>query len=314
MCLKDPLMIDKSLYFNQHGYVVWRNLVELDLCERAMLAFKKEVKPHKGFIYRQTTANPERHKYDESGHVINPILNPLCVNEKLFPDFRKISHEILASDELFDAAASIIGEPVTAVQSMYFEGGSGTWAHQDTYYLDSEKRGSMAAAWIALEDIHEDAGRFFIGVNSHKTDIEINKDRFDIAFNHARYKSLVLNFIQKNKVELRAPDLKRGDVLFWNSKTIHGSHPPRPKPPSRSSFTIHFIPSAAGFLQHQHRLLKIKPSITRGHSVYLPKDQNRLINRIILLIECQFPRSFQLFKKMVSLIYKKSLMISARNT
>ena len=38
-----------------------RNLIPRELCAEAMQRFKGEVKPHKGFIYRQATGNPERH-------------------------------------------------------------------------------------------------------------------------------------------------------------------------------------------------------------------------------------------------------------
>ena len=54
---------------------------------------------------------------------------------------------------------------------MYFEGNSVTGEHQDTYYLDSNNMGTLTAAWIALEEIKADAGRFFICEKSHKIDI-----------------------------------------------------------------------------------------------------------------------------------------------
>ena len=69
------------------------------------------------------------------------------------------------------------------VQSMYFEGNSVTWEHQDSYYLDDEITGTMIAGWIALEDIECDAGRFFICPKSHlfdyaKMDLKIGRRHF----------------------------------------------------------------------------------------------------------------------------------------
>ena len=46
---------------------------------------------------------------------------------------------------------------------------------------------------------------------------------FDLGFNHARYKDLVKHVIEEQGFECRAPALSKGDVLFWNGKTIHGS-------------------------------------------------------------------------------------------
>ena len=39
-------------------------------------------------------------------------------------------------------------------------------------YLDSEKIGNLTAAWVALEEIKADAGRFFLCSGSHKIDLK----------------------------------------------------------------------------------------------------------------------------------------------
>jgi phytanoyl-CoA hydroxylase len=38
-----------------------RGLLPRGLCDRATISFEAEVKPFGGFIYRQASANPERH-------------------------------------------------------------------------------------------------------------------------------------------------------------------------------------------------------------------------------------------------------------
>src|SRR5258705_4440694 len=50
-------------YYRDNGYVVVRDLVPREQCEAARRSFDREVKPYKGFIYRQATANPERHDF-----------------------------------------------------------------------------------------------------------------------------------------------------------------------------------------------------------------------------------------------------------
>ena len=50
---------------------------------------------------------------------------------------------------------------------MYFDGNPVTWPHQDIYYLDAEEIGRMTSAWVAVEDIAPDAGRFFVYPKSH---------------------------------------------------------------------------------------------------------------------------------------------------
>jgi phytanoyl-CoA hydroxylase len=44
-----------------------------------------------------------------------------------------------------------------------------------------------------------------------------------------------------------APALKTGDVLFWNSRTIHGSLPTIDERYSRKSLTCHYVPQNMKF-------------------------------------------------------------------
>ena len=57
----------------------------------------------------------------------------------MFPTFRKRGADLITTASLQSAVRAILGEAGKIVQSMYFEGNPATWAHQDTYYLDSEK-------------------------------------------------------------------------------------------------------------------------------------------------------------------------------
>jgi phytanoyl-CoA hydroxylase len=283
-------------HYHEHGFAVAKAIIPSSWCEHVMTSFDREIRNYKGHLYRQTTADPERHRLDACGRIQNPLLNPVSVRSALFPGFRRDVLNVLASNELFGHAEQLLGSAGMLVQSMFFEGGLGTWAHQDTYYLDSEKIGSMAAAWIALEDIDEGAGRFFVGVDSHKIDMAKNGGDFDIAFNHERYKQLVQDIIRRNNVKIMSPALKQGDVLFWNGKTIHGSHAPT-NCRTRKSLTAHFIPAHHRYLKFQSIPVRLKPSIINGHACHLPKDQDLWIHRAALKIETTFPKTYKSLKK-----------------
>jgi phytanoyl-CoA hydroxylase len=210
-------------YYEREGYVVVRGLIGPNECDHAQAIFEREVKPTDSFIYRQATANPERHVYTRYGYMLNSILNVQSLDPGRFPEFRKTGTSLITSNRLQAVLGVLFGEPGKLVQSMYFEGNPATWAHQDTYYLDSEHLGAMAAAWIAVDDIKPGAGRFYVYPKSHLYDIAKNRGEFDLGFNHARYKDHVKHVIEEQGFECRAPALSKGDVLFWNGKTIHGS-------------------------------------------------------------------------------------------
>jgi phytanoyl-CoA hydroxylase len=284
-------------YYLENGYVVVRNVIPKELCRIAMRTFEAQLKGFKGHLYRQpSSGKAETHKFTPSGYVENSILNVHDLRSSQFGAFKSNSLQVLTHENLQRALKVFLGEPGALVQSMYFEGNPSTWPHQDTYYLDSEHIGSLVAAWVAVEDIRPGAGRFYVYPGSHKIDIKKNGGDFDIAFNHERYKNLTVSVIDRNNLKLHAPALRQGDVLFWNSKTIHGSLPTTQSEYSRSSFTGHYIPESHRFLQFQSRIKKFRNQIVNKMRVNHPKDQDQLGNRLMFGLETKFPRAFQALK------------------
>jgi phytanoyl-CoA hydroxylase len=285
-------------YLEEEGYVVLRGLLDPEACEAIRNAFAAEVKPYPGFLYRQTTARAERNVANELGHVMNPLLNLQDLDATRFARLQRSTLDAYTSPALIGALRTVFGEDPKLVQSMYFEGNSATWAHQDTYYLDSEHVGDMVAAWFALEDIHPGAGRFFVYPRSHRIDMSRNGGDFDIAFHHDRYKALIIDVIREHGLELRAPALAAGDVLLWKAKTIHGSLGTRATTRSRQSLTAHYIPASHRFLSLQSMIRPLKLKTHNGIGIHCPKSQDRIRNRAMLLVESRLPGPFYFAKKL----------------
>jgi len=196
-----------------------------------------------------------------------------------------------------EVADALLGEPGKIVQSMYFQGNPSTWPHQDAYYLDASRPGEMTAVWIASEDIAAGAGRFFVCPGSHKIDMAKNGGDFDIAYNHDRYKKLVVDIIQSHQLRFAAPALRKGDALFWAAYTIHGSLPTTQAQFSRRSFTAHWIPTSTDLLQFQARVRRMCYDVVNGTGVARPKDLSLIKNRAILAAETNFPKTFAAVKR-----------------
>ncbi|HVN44307.1 MAG TPA: phytanoyl-CoA dioxygenase family protein [Steroidobacteraceae bacterium] len=285
-------------YLEEEGYLVLRRLLSAEACADIRRAFAEEVKPFPGFLYRQTTARAERNQVNAHGHVMNPLLNLQDLDRQHFARLRRRTLDAFTAPAVVAALRAVFGEDPKLVQSMYFEGNSATWAHQDTYYLDSERIGTMVAAWFALEDIHPGAGRFYVYARSHRLDIAKNGGDFDVAFHHDRYKKLIVDLIRAQGLELRAPALAAGDVLLWNARTIHGSLPTHGTANTRQSLTAHYIPKSHRFLQLQSRIKPLALAEHNGIQVHCPKDQQRLQNRMTLFIESHLPGPFYLAKRL----------------
>jgi phytanoyl-CoA hydroxylase len=293
-------------YYQTNGYVVIRNLIPTTLCDRVKQTFEAEIKPYNGYLYRQTSSGAaEKHQINEHGYVLNALMNILNLNETLFPNFWQAITALISHSNLYEAVHNFLGEPGIIVQSMYFEGNPQTWAHQDTYYLDAAQTENMTAAWIALEDIQPTAGRFYVYPESQHLNIVKNSGKFDIAFNHMSYKQHMLDMISKYQLKCCAPALRKGDVLFWTSKTIHGSLETLQPQFSRSSLTTHFIPASAGFLQFQSRLRKLHLRQIGAFQVDCSKNQNRLKYKLLFKLELIFPKFFSLTKKIIIKLFTK---------
>ena len=293
-------------YYAEYGYVVVRGLVSPSVLDAANAAFDGEIMPSTRYMYRQASANPERHVLTTHGHMLNSLLNLQSLDPRYYGGFRHSAQQVLAHPAIQGVVREILGEPGKLVQSMYFHGNPKTWPHQDTYYLDSEQLGTMTAAWVAAEDIFPGAGRFFVYPGSHKIDMQKNGGDFDIAFHHDRYKQVVTDIIRGKRLECRAPALAKGDVLLWNSRTIHGSLPTSQPERSRRSFTAHYIPQSHRFFQWQSRAKRLDYSVVNGLQMARPKDQARAVNRAVLFVETRFPRTFRTTKKLaVKLVTSK---------
>jgi phytanoyl-CoA hydroxylase len=285
-------------YYAEHGFVVLRGIIPDELCDLTRTAFAEEVRPYDGFLYRQATADPERHLWTSGGYMLNSLLNIQDLPSRQFPLFRAAGLNILTHPNLVAALEAIIGERPKIVQTMCFEGNPQTWAHQDTYYLDSTELGRMIAAWVAIEDIHPGAGRFFVYPGSHRISMPRNSGQLHVAFRHDHYKELVLNVIRENRLECRAPALRKGDVLLWAAQTIHGSLETRVPSRSRASLTAHYIPATTTLLQFQSRLRRpLNVKRVNEIEIHSPKDLDRVSNRAILFVETRFPRLFKAAKR-----------------
>jgi phytanoyl-CoA hydroxylase len=285
-------------YYKNNGYVLFSSLIAKEACEKLRVFWKQNIKPYKGTIYRQTTAKAEKNSFNNNQWIMNPVLNLQSLNPNLFNSLRQaVEKEVFSNFNICKTLSSILSDKPKIVQSMYFEGNSATWEHQDSYYLDSEKIGAMTAGWLALEEIKADAGRFFICPESHKIDLGKQNINNNIADNHDNYIKEVVSVIKSKNMIIKAPYMNTGEMLFWNSCTIHGSLNSQSNTNSRSSITMHAIPESHKFLQFHSRKINLKTDDLGNSVIYRPKDQSKIINRIVLKFETYFPNFFYWLKK-----------------
>ncbi len=223
-------------YYRHHGYVVFPALVPHERIDALMARYRADISPSSSKFFRQNTNRYETNVMNPHGHVRQSFLDVHAYDSH--PAFQESTLQIYFSPEIRAALTSITGATKhNLMQSMLFDLNAATPPHQDWWYLDSVPGGGLLAAWIALEDIAEDAGRFYVLPASQTT--VLHED----GLPHSKWLERVRAHADTHASAMVAPALKKGDVLFWNSRTIHGSYATIDERRSRKSLTAHYLPS-----------------------------------------------------------------------
>lgn len=235
--------MDIHHYFQENGYVVFRNLIPIYLIDQLLSLYRKEILPSRYPFFRQSTNQYEANHLNEFGYVEQSFLD--IHDYEKFPEFSAIAKEIYCGDPIQNALRQITGsQSFNLMQTMLFDANTETQPHQDWWYLDTVPNGYLVAAWIALEDIAEEAGRFYVMPKSFK-EADFHSDTPDLS--HSEWLERIRAYFEANSEDVKAPELKQGDVLFWSSKTVHGALPTQNPRCSRKSLTAHYIPLEYNF-------------------------------------------------------------------
>ena len=294
-------MAQARLFYDMQGYVVLRGLISPAACARVRSLFEADVRHSRVPVLRQKTMRYERNVLDADGFLNNPIFNVQDLGSRSLGAFRRAVLDVLTHGATARATAALLGsERTKLIQSMFFEAPAGTWAHQDSYYQDSaEGLGGCVAGWFALEDIDAGAGRFYVCPGSHRSMSPLrNEGEYNFATGHLAYQAAMLETMRANDLTMTAPYLAAGDVLFWNSLTVHGSLPASRPGVSRTSLTAHYLREGDAMLQFHSRIRAQHTTTHNGMTVGLLHDQDRLHNRLVREVAFHAPGPYMLARRM----------------
>lgn len=272
-------------FFEREGYGVVRQALPAALCEAAKQAFLSEVHPdRRSFFKRHESGALERHVMTEAGWMKYPLMNFQDLPAAKYPLFRQLGLELLTHVEVQRVMALLFGQPGKIVHTMYFDGNQTTWAHRDGNYFCGN-RGSMIGAWIAAEDIHPGAGRFYTLARSHLTPVPGEES----DPNGKGYKTIMADFVRSGALECVAPLLAQGDMLVWNAMTIHGSLPTTDPAYSRRSFTAHYLPGDQDMRWKVGRARPARSILVNQMPVLLHGDQQGWRNTALNVLRTDYP-------------------------
>lgn len=125
-------------------------------------------------------------------------------------------------------------EPVLNQTMIYFKPpqARGQSLHQDQQYITIDP---LIGVWVALDRSDETTGQMVLYPGSHKLGMqEVEEADMNVSFTMGQTK------VPAQLKEFGA-DMEAGDVLFFDGKTIHGSHPNTTTDRWRRSFICHYV-------------------------------------------------------------------------
>lgn len=149
--------------------------------------------------------------------------------------------------------------------SLNFDRGSQQELHIDAIFFYTEPAYAMAGLWVALEDVHPDAGPLFYVPGSHRwpfyrgedvvaADAQLAEEasvvsgpgthdkRADVVSRLGqKWTELTLNMEKQKQVERAPAVLKAGDAVIWHALLAHGGSPRLNPALSRKSVVFHYI-------------------------------------------------------------------------
>jgi phytanoyl-CoA hydroxylase len=233
----------QKAYYDREGYVIYRGLVDAGAIDALLEEYRSSILHSQEYFFRQSSNRWEKNILSTDGYSQSSFLDIHDYKHK--PRFTLMAKQVFCSKAMRSALREVTGsEQHNLMQSMLFDQNTATPAHQDHYYLDSVPSGHLLGAWIALEDIAEEAGRFFVVPKSHNHRFDLTPE--EKISNHL-YKQKINAYMSEKSSDAIAPELRKGDVLFWHSFTVHGSTPTKNRKFSRKSLTAHYIPAQYQF-------------------------------------------------------------------
>ncbi|GAB3555684.1 phytanoyl-CoA dioxygenase family protein [Spirosoma fluminis] len=251
-------LAEKMHFWRDNGYVILEQALQTTWLDQLWSEVEELIEHHDKY---KTLVRVDLPEYAAKpvlpvNEVPKDVLNGPYIKFMDFHDNSVIGKKVMLHENIITFLEAVFGDKVIGMQSLLFKYGSQQATHQDFAYVVSEIPSHLAAAWIALEDVHIDSGPLFYYPGSHT----VGKFNFGngIFFNgqsthdptdFARYLD---EACQKVGLEKKTLLIKKGDVLLWHAALAHGGDEIRNKALTRKSFVCHYSSDKAYKHHRQH--------------------------------------------------------------
>jgi ectoine hydroxylase-related dioxygenase (phytanoyl-CoA dioxygenase family) len=139
-------------------------------------------------------------------------------------------------------------------QTLNFPNGTAQHFHSDAVHFHSLPHGFMCGIWVALEDIHPDAGPLLYFPGSHREPYlsarDLDLKQADLIHHTAPQRLFEPHWrelVDRKGYRPEAFLAQKGEVLIWHANLLHGGSPVPNKTLSRWSQVSHYYFRGCGY-------------------------------------------------------------------
>ena len=198
-----------------------------------------------GFFDADTVAaiNADVERLAASGEIV-----PKLQGKYMFVHRKSAAIREAGEGRLRDLVSVLFDHEAHLFQSLNFLKGSQQPTHSDSLHMSTYPHGGLVAAWVALEDIHEDSGPIHYYPGSHRLPYYMNGDygneggRWLIGGKtYKAYEAFIEERARESGLEKRVFTARAGDVFLWHANLLHGGEVQVDMKRTRKSMVFHYF-------------------------------------------------------------------------
>jgi hypothetical protein len=152
---------------------------------------------------------------------------------------------LAVNERILRLLGDLYGREALPFQTLNFGVGTQQHFHTDSVHFSSIPERFMCGVWLALEDIHIDAGPLIYYPGSHKWPIYVNEHVGHIhatqkSTDQSVYHTLWERLIEHHGIEPERLVVPKGSALIWAANLLHGGDHHRDRARSRWSQVSHY--------------------------------------------------------------------------
>ena len=152
--------------------------------------------------------------------------------------------KIMLHPTIVDFTEHLFRDRVVAMQSLTFLRGSEQKTHRDIAYVVAQIPSYLCATWIALEDVHQDAGPLEYFPGSHRLpSFDFGNGMFltpESSKGEPEFVAYLESECAKAGIKMQTFMPAKGDVLFWHAALAHRGGKVNNRDRTRLSLVTHY--------------------------------------------------------------------------